>query len=351
MNILHLHTELKYSCGITRYLLTVCRSEQMQHRYIVMVRAGEADQVLRNESINITFLSRTPGLFAVFSDLIRLVKVIRKYQIQIIHSHHRYGDFLANLLRPFAGVRTITTVHSIVRGKRWLSYRSENILAVSNSVKQHLLSYFSIEEGKVIVLKNGIDPELYNIREVKSRPDKIFTLGFIGRLSYEKGIDILLQALRGLINERFEFKIVIAGSGEQESNVAEFQTEHPAYCEFIGSVRDISPVYSEIDLFLLPSRIDPFPYVLLECGLFKLPVIAAAVDGITELIDDGFTGRLIQPESVTALKDEVVLAANSKQVIKTWGENLHAKVLSGYTAGLHIAALDEIYSRAVREDD
>lgn len=347
--ILHLHTSLKYSCGITRYLLTVFKSESFRKNNILMVRRVDDEELFVYNSINVEFFRQTASVFSLFSDLVSLVRVINRNKIRIVHSHHRYFDFLAYLLRKYLRYKTITTVHSIVYGNKYLSYKSQKLIAVSQAVKNHLQSCFSKADEKIIVLRNGIDPSFYSIQLNNQRRAKIFTLGFIGRLSKEKGTDILLITLRELIREKFEFRVIIAGSGELESDADKFQDDFPEFCEFRGSVKDISRVYSEIDLLLLPSRVDPFPYTILECGLFKVPVIASSVDGIPEMIEDKRHGQLIPSESISELKSAIIWAAANRDEIKNRSENLHKRVISEFLVQHHLIKLSEAYRSLLKK--
>ncbi len=350
VKILHLQTSLDFSCGITRYIETLSHRQNEEHQFVVFCTGGNKAEMLRIGGVIIEQHNLSPKWYSIPFVIYLIVKTIKKHKIDIVHSHHRFFDFAASSAAKILGIPSVMTVHSITEGRKGLSYKSDVLIAVSDSVKKHLVNVFGIPKKKIITLHNGADPSLYTMQTRESKSEKIFTLGFIGRLSAEKGIDILLTSLRELIQEKFTFKTLIAGTGEFEADVIRFQEEFPSVCQYKGNVSDISSIYSEIDILILPSRVDPFPFTILECGLFNIPVIASDVNGIAELMDDTISGRLIPPENVAALKQAILQAANSPEELKNWAGNLRKKVTSEYQIDKHVTCLFEIYNSMKRAD-
>lgn len=342
MNILHLHTFMNYSCGITRYLETLKNNPVRDYTVSVYCLGGDKSGILLERGVIQGILHSKNQKLTQLLLLPELLRIIKSEKTDLIHSHHRIFDFISSIAARISGIPSVMTVHSIVTGKKLLSYKADRLIAVSEAVKEHLVKYFSVAEKRIVVLPNGIDPSIYSSVHRRHDHGTVY-LGFIGRLSLEKGIDILLGSCESLIASGVKFKLLVAGSGELENDVIRFQAKYPQYCDFRGNIADISEVYSQIDYLILPSRVDPFPFTMLECGFFNLPLIAAKVDGIAELIRDGVNGRLIQSNNVQMLTNAILRAVENPEESKKWGENLWQTVNAGFLIDRHISKLHEIY--------
>jgi len=98
----------------------------------------------------------------------QIIKKCKKENIDILHAHNRYFDFLAFLVSKIITIKRITSVHSKVYHKKWLSYKSPKLIAASNSVRNHLINNFNIPVGKIVVINNFIDDNkefVFSIRD------------------------------------------------------------------------------------------------------------------------------------------------------------------------------------------
>jgi glycosyltransferase involved in cell wall biosynthesis len=134
------------------------------------------------------------------------------------------------------------------------------------------------------------------------------TIGTVARLTDQKGVDTLLKsALR--IRARFpDLRVLIAGEGplraDLEAEVGRLGLAD-AVC-FLGHVEDVRLVYGALDVFVLASRHEGSPLALLEAMATGVPVVATRVSGLAEVVRDGTTGVLVEPEQPQALADAVI---------------------------------------------
>ena len=117
----------------------------------------------------------------------------------------------------------------------------------------------------------------------------------------------------------------------------------------LGVVKNPYPYYSAADIVVLPSRIDPFPFVMLEAGLMRKPFIGSRTGGIAEFIEDGKDGLLTIPEDVIDLKNKIGYLINTPQKAKTLAENLYQKVKSQTSREKYISRLCKIYDELLME--
>lgn len=362
--ILHLHTFLNITCGITRVIYQIAAPYEgkpisSEYSHHIAAFGGDNLEKYHLARIPVNLIKYKKG--GVF-DLLKAAIFIRKYcisnKIDIIHSHHRYFDLAAYIASRGLKVKTVTSVHSKVKGKRILSYKADQLIAVGNEVKKHLINYFNVEEDRISVINNFVIPELFNKKENDDQKEKhnikekyninkkALIVSFIGRFSKEKGIDNLLYAFKELSSKRDDIILLIIGSGEEEKWLSEFIEANKLPAIMVKAEQKIADYFNASDIIILPSRVDPFPLVMIEAGYFKKAFIGSRVDGIMEFIEDKTDGILISPEDTKAIIQSIELLADNKELRLRYGNKLYQKVISGYTPSKIFPKYMDIYDAA-----
>ncbi len=276
-------------------------------------------------------------------------------KIDIIHTHHRYPEYLANLISAKTYIKTVTTVHSLVEGKNRFSFKSDKVIAVSNSVKDMLRIKFNIPEEKIIMMYNCIEqfenkPQLpeQNIKAGLRIPSSAKIILYIGRVTKIKGVDLLLDAykiMRQKIKNSYLFIL-----GMNYDNTINLNAENlPEGVKLLKPVENPYMYYSIADIVVLPSRIDPFPYVMLEAGLMKKPFIGSNTGGIGEFIDDNINGLLVEPGNTVALAEKIIYLLKNPEIGNTLANNLFDKVKNHTSCENYFERLDKIYSDLIEK--
>ncbi len=218
---------------------------------------------------------------------------------------------------------------------RLMRRQVDKVLCVSTAVQTTLRSKIPYLSNKVEVLYPGIDVDaVKGLRKVKTAPNQEstifeqpkFTLGFVGRLSYEKGPDILVRALHGLA---IDFHCYVLGDGPLKGSLLDLthNLDLDDRITFVGYQQNVIDYLVLCDVLIVPSRNDAFPRAILEAMAFGVPVIASAVDGIPEAIIDGDTGLLFTKANEQQLRECIVklsragsersrLVSNARQFVK-----------------------------------
>lgn len=359
INILHLQNHLNISCGVSKTIYLIAKNSSSPFNHYIASLDG--DSVSRFESLNIKpfiikdFKNSAIGLLNHF---IKLYSFCKQNQINIIHSHHRYFDLLAFLLSKLLKVKTIISVQSKVFNKKFLSYKSDILIACSNSMKAHLINNFNFDERRIKVIYNAVDLKEILLTKTKTEllnsldiPLDKFIIGYFGRFDFkEKGIDILLEAFLNLSKVNKDIFLLLIGNGLDEIKTIEFITQNKLSAKVINSQEDICNYYQLLNVFVLPSRLDPFPLVMLEAGLMKKAFIGSNVDGIAELIEYEKDGLLFEPGNSYDLQNKILKIYYDKKFADQLAKNLNGKILSNYTTQKIIPQYQELYIKLTDND-
>lgn len=248
----------------------------------------------------------------------------------VIHCHTWYTHLAGIFSRELLQVPLILTTHSLETHRTWkveqlgngyfLSRWIENhayntadgVIAVSQQMKTDVVEAYGIDQKKVTVIHNGIDPEFYKptfdsdlLVEYGINPEIPFVL-FVGRITRQKGISQLIAAAQ-YFNKNCQI-VLCAGAPdtpeiakEAEDLIANLKQKR----EGIILISEMLPrekikiLYSHARVFACPSLYEPFGIINLEAMSCETPVVGSAIGGIPEIIVEGKTGYLIDLESVS----------------------------------------------------
>jgi len=254
------------------------------------------------------------------SSALKLARFVSENRIQIIHAHVARDYPLAALVARRSSARLILTRHVLFPMKRThkLTLRRTNrVIAVSQAVAEGLRAQRIFSEEKIVLIHNGIDVD----RFARGREDRFtnnkdagqnLRVGMIGHLAPIKGQEDFIRAAAIVYRQRRDVGFVIAGedksrSGEHrqriERLIAELNLDQRV--SLIGWVDDVAKLLPDFDLYVSPSRSEPFGLSIVEAMAAGVPVIATASEGAREIIDDQQTGRLVPIGDVEALADAI----------------------------------------------
>jgi glycosyltransferase involved in cell wall biosynthesis len=243
----------------------------------------------------------------------------------VLHGHDWHPVSVLNRLKYEYGLAYILTLHSTEWGRNgniwgsglsqeishreWLGgYESSRIIVTTKAMKEELASIYSIPESKVSIIPNGIEAgkirKILDPGRVKERygiaPLDPMIL-FCGRMSYQKGPDLLVEALPLVLKERPDARFVFIGEGDQrprcEHRIWELGLQYA--CRFTGyvSFAEKQDLINASDLVCVPSRNEPFGIIVLEAWDASKPVVATEAVTIIRNFQDGILAY-IQPESI-----------------------------------------------------
>jgi glycosyltransferase involved in cell wall biosynthesis len=249
----------------------------------------------------------------------RTLDICRRERVAIWHGHDYKSNALGLLLRRFWPMRLVTTVHGWVkhtrrtplyyRIDRFCLPRYERVICVSKDLQEECLK-LPVSAERCLLIENGIDLAEYSrthtlveARQSLGIPAGRLVVGAVGRLSAEKGFDLLIRAVDRLARAGLDLDLLIAGEGDEEPRLRALASELGCgeRVRLLGFQANVKELYQAFDVFVLSSLREGLPNVLLEAMALEVPVLATRIAGVPRLIDDESNGLLIQPGSVDEL--------------------------------------------------
>ncbi len=308
------------------------------------------------------------------SRIVRLITIIRKERVHLVHSMGARADVYARLAARLAGAPVVvSTIAMLVEGydvhplKRAL-YRigillsrrlADGFIAVSDAVRKVLLEDHRVPEEKVVTIYNsGVELDTFRpdghegseLRWELGLDPEAPIVGTIGRLVYQKAQDVFLQAASLVVKAIPDAQFLIVGEGPLRPSLEQLSRELGlARCRFTGFRADIPNLLWLMDVFALPSILEGLPQVLLEALAAARPVVATRIDGITEVIQHGTTGLLVPPQDPTALADAIILLLKDQGLARRLGEAGRKLAEERFALSRMIEKVDRFYTMLLQK--
>jgi glycosyltransferase involved in cell wall biosynthesis len=292
-----------------------------------------------------------------------LIRLCREEQVTIWHGHDYKSNSLGLLLKRFWPMRLVTTVHGWIDNTRRLSLYNtidrfalrhyERVVCVSENLRQRCLEA-GIRPERCLVIENGIDLDYYrrtqSTAEAKQRvgiaPNRL-VVGAVGRLSLEKGFDLLIQAIGRLVEQRVDVQLVVVGEGDQRANL-EREIVRLGLTDRVllaGFRSDTLDWYQAMDVYCLSSLTEGLPNVVLEAMALEVPVVATKVAGVPDLLGQGASGVLVDPGDVAALTAALARVLADEAGRRRFGEAGRHTVENNYSFAKRMEKIRGVYEQ------
>lgn len=301
------------------------------HEVIVFCRPGSA--LWRELHREVPCEPILHGLDFPPASIARCVRALRRHRSQVLLSSM---DNDRRLSVPAARLLGIPTVARRLGAEpfsaAWLQRRADRLVQhyVANSHASRQVTLQSgpwLKDSQVSVIYNGIDVDAFASWAPADLgiPDGAFVVGYVGRLDAEKGTDLLAAAWPRINAAVPDAHLALAGIGKLEGTLRAELGDDPRV-HFLGFRRDVASLIKAADLVVVPSRSEAFGYAAAEAMAAGVPVVAARVGGLPEVLVDGETGLLVAPESPDAIADGVISLARDPERRRAFGQAGQARV-------------------------
>lgn len=367
MNILQMVPNLDLG-GVERGTVDLARALVKDgHQVVIISNGGSLLKELKGTNIkHYTLPVHRKSLFSIFS-LIGLVrKIIRDEQIDLVHARSRVPAWIGYWAAKRENVPFVTTAHGFYRthwGSRVMGW-GERVIVVSSPLKEYMEKHFRVPKEKLRLIHRGIDfdklrlsynpEETLRLRQQLS-PEGKHLIGLVGRLTPRKGLLFFIEALSYLKKENYPFRALIVGevakknfSKKLKEKIKKENLEEEII--FMGKRSDVSQIISILDLLVFPS-IEPesFGRVVVEALALGKPVVATALGGVKDIIEDGLTGKLVLPGDRVALAKTIHWMLEHKEEADNLAQRGQKKVLAEFNLDKMYQKTIEVYRECLKE--
>jgi glycosyltransferase involved in cell wall biosynthesis len=320
---------------------------------------GALAEGLRENGVAVSLVP-CPGIGANFRPDAALGAHFATLGCEVVHTHNGVWA-KATLAAQAAGIpAVINTLHGFAHGEPWFhepfrwwgARHTDKIVAVSASLRDHLIEKTHVPASRVTVLPNGIDTDRFApgrrsgaLRERFAIHPDAPLVGCIARLDPVKEHALLLAAFSRILLSHPDARLVLVGDGPLrgalEAQVAATGLSHAVL--FAGNCPDPVPIYRDLDAFALASRSEGTSISILEALASGLPVIATAVGGTPDLLCGGECGLLVPSGDAEALANAIIRVLDEPALKAHLAEAGRARAVSAFSQTAMVEAYETLY--------
>ncbi len=357
--ILYISPDFNYSCGVSKIVsLSLKRfsSNPDYQLHFIYNKGDSLDRLSSIPSLQHKAIPFSKGIknFIYYKSFFKHVKQYCIHnKIDLIHSFHRFPEYVSSKISSELGLKTVTTALSFVKNFNNISFKSDIIIAGSNAIKKMIEENFNVPPERIKKIYLPAETISETSLEKKKELREKFQIGFeskvllfIGRINKIKGYDTLLKGFQ-IVNAKVQNALLLLCGEITDKNFYKFKLGNSV--RYIPPGNDNYHLYSIADIIVLPSRIDPFPFVMIESGTCKKPFIGGNTGGIAEFIEEGKNGLLVDPENPFMLADKIIYLLENENIGKELGENLYIKVKEQCDYNNYFTRMEDIYNSLLKD--
>lgn len=367
MNILYLTNHLNIG-GITSYVLTLAAGLRKRgHKVYVASSGGKLLPDFIAEGIvylPIPIKTKSEVSYKILISKYKLGKIIREQNIDILHANTRVTQVLSFFLQRALSKPYVSTCHGFFKKRffrRIFPCWGNKVIAISESVKEHLVKDFRVKEEDIRVIHNGIDVKNFPFPDPGFRIEIKKKLGLgdgpvvgiVARLSQEKGHLYLIGAMKSVLSRIPQAKLLIVGNGRMKKALSELARDlgMEKNIFFLAAVNDTKEVLAAMDLFVLPSLKEGLGLALMEAMASGLGVIGSDVGGISSLIQDGYNGLLTRPADTRGLSYAILELLQNPEKAGSLGNHARIFIEKNFSQGTMVQETERVYLECLSAKD
>lgn len=290
----------------------------------------------------------------------RLVEMIRKRKIDVIHTHGYKSDILGFMAAKISGIKCVSTPHGFsgnvgpkLRAFIWLGtkfFRFFDAVAPLSPELVEDMKRFGVMEEKIHLILNGVDlKEIDNMESYSRKEEDVDSkiIGFVGQLIPRKGLKDLIDTFDELYRNDDKLQLRIVGDGRQREELEAYANRKmsASSISFLGFRSDRLALLSECDLFVMTSSLEGIPRCLMEAMALGVPVVAYDIFGVRDLVEHRKTGLLVKHGDKKGLVEQCGLVLYDPELEAELAGSARQKISEQYSA----ARMASEYERLFRE--
>jgi glycosyltransferase involved in cell wall biosynthesis len=356
VRVLHINLAPPGKGGIERLLVNFFDSlhgDEFEISLCILDGDSETGKQLEGRGCKIWTLHRDPNRFdrSIYP---RLTRLLRDYRPDIVHMHGAGCLLFGVPAARWAGIRNLVfTSHSSLL--RPFSMRRAVLagllrlvsgrVAVSEAARGVLVQNYRVARKTVDVIYNGVD--VARFQPACSERTSDLTIGFCGVFRPEKQLPLLIEAGAQLRERGFSARLLLVGDGPAMPECRRLVESRKLAdaVTFAGEQSDVRPFLEQMDIFVLPSRIEAMPVALLEAMALGKTAVGSAVGGIPEIIEDGVSGLLLQRAEAGELAAVLARLLDDQELRQRLAAAARRRVEEGFSLNRMMSQYADLYRR------
>ncbi len=328
------------------------------HKVVVVSNGGELVKELESFGvIHYQLPVHKKSIFIMVKMIPKLVEIIKKEQIDIVHARSRVPAWIAYFASRKTNRVFITTCHGYYK-KHPFSYVmgwGRRVIVLSNVIARHMIEDFGVPHERLRLIPRSVDLEKFKYTSLDKKRKDEFNVGIIGRLTPIKGHLHFVKAMAYVVRSIPRLKIWIIGDASPSKEAYKEQIQVLVkrlglwHCtQFLGNQRDVPAILAHLDLLVLATTThEAFGRVIVEAQACGVPVVATRVGGVIDIIDDQKTGILVPPSDPASIAEAAIKIFKDVQLSRTLAENAYKKVKEKYNIELMAENTIDVYKDAL----
>jgi glycosyltransferase involved in cell wall biosynthesis len=328
-----------------------------------LMHTGWLHDQLREHGIEVVILDNQRAFDSAL--LWRLVRLIREYQVDLVHSHEFTMNIYGAAAAFLTGKASLATIHGMGyypnKRRRRAAYRmvaalpNTRLVTVSRFLRDYFCTKTGVNPGKVRTIANGVDLSRFNGLPMRPERDgQRPRIGTLGSIYPVKGQSYLIRAAGRVLRQYPGAVFIIAGKETPYKRELLAEAEELGIdqnLEFLPFQEDVPSFLHSLDLFVLPSLQETFSIALIEAMAAGLPVVSTRCGGPEELVVANENGYLVPPENDEQLADSILqLLADSGKACN-FGERGRELVVKHFALEKMIMAYQAAYSVLLKKSE
>ena len=349
--------------GGKTHILSLAR-ELSARNNLMLVSFGEGGLAEEGKEMGINMLVVKHGINMIGTVRTALAAV-DAFKPDIIHCHGSKANMFGVLMKAFRHVPVMTTVHSDPKLDYYGSPWKQHTYGAINAIALRNMDYYMAVAGRMEqkLIERDFDPQriftIYNgldFSEASDEPkppkgvEDDIVVGIAARLTPIKDIGTVIRAFEKAYRKNPRLKLRIAGSGEDEKDLKQLASTLgiAGRVEFVGWITDMNAFFRELDINVLASLSENFPYSLLEGAYEHCAAIASRVGGIPMLISHGENGYLFEPGEVDTFSSYIYQLSTDHALRRKLSENLYHRAKTDFSLEKMCSLQEEVYHTILR---
>jgi glycosyltransferase involved in cell wall biosynthesis len=288
-----------------------------------------------------------------------IVRTCKEHQIQVLNVQMNSGStefllpYFKRELPPLvvtfhlayaAGTSLYTTMFGLAWKASLSAARKYDKIVLVDPAQKQFFTRSGVSENRLTVVPNGVDTDLF-VPSTSTHRDDMVDFVFVGRLSYDKGVDILLKAFHLYHSENRKSRLTLIGDGMLKAQLSGL-ADHAVRWLGTQNHDEVPRFLQHADVFVIPQNIGGLGMSVLEAMSCGLPVITTAIGETSRLLSEE-EGVLVKPHDVESVVDAMRLLGSDERLRRSMGTRCRTKILRDYSWKSQIHRLEQVYEEAV----